>query len=158
MILRPGFAVLRKTGPKRRPDDPPNDPDVHFSADTQARWVRNGSKRTPGQDDIQAALPGRTRPGRGKFHRQGPHGKVHPTPVHRAGSLGFDTMIKGATRRRLSADKACASKANRDALRGRHRDRINANGCPSPPAGLGKTRGRLISKRRLRDRAMPMPR
>jgi len=30
------------------PDDPPDDPSVHLSADTRARRVRNGSKRTPG--------------------------------------------------------------------------------------------------------------
>ncbi|MBD0864319.1 MAG: hypothetical protein GDA36_01285 [Rhodobacteraceae bacterium] len=42
--------------------------------------------------------------------------KVHPAPAHRAGSLGFDTMIKGANAQMGMADKACASKANRDAL------------------------------------------
>ncbi|MBD0866257.1 MAG: hypothetical protein GDA36_12060 [Rhodobacteraceae bacterium] len=29
------------------PDDPPDDPDVHFSVDAQARWVKKGSKPTP---------------------------------------------------------------------------------------------------------------
>ncbi|MBD0865347.1 MAG: hypothetical protein GDA36_06935 [Rhodobacteraceae bacterium] len=73
MIFRPGFAVRSgitgrsgakwcHTGAKYRPrpgshiDAPqdraevqaPDDPDMHFSADTQARWVRNGLKSTPG--------------------------------------------------------------------------------------------------------------
>ncbi|MBD0864793.1 MAG: hypothetical protein GDA36_03865 [Rhodobacteraceae bacterium] len=30
------------------PDNPPDDPGMHFSTDTQARRVRNGAKPTPG--------------------------------------------------------------------------------------------------------------
>ncbi|MBD0865274.1 MAG: hypothetical protein GDA36_06515 [Rhodobacteraceae bacterium] len=69
----------RSGGLDNPPDGPLDDPAVHVSADTQARWIRNGAKRMLGyEDDIQAALPGRTRPEPGKFHRQGPHDTYEP--------------------------------------------------------------------------------
>ncbi|MBD0865000.1 MAG: hypothetical protein GDA36_05025 [Rhodobacteraceae bacterium] len=41
---------------------------MHFSADTQARRIKKGSKRTPGyEDDIQVALCARTRSRRKSF-------------------------------------------------------------------------------------------
>ena len=57
--------------------------------------------------------------------------KVPPAPAailtRRKTGPGVPSSIswsKGRTRGRVLADKACASKANRDALRGRHRDGI----------------------------------
>ncbi|MBD0864663.1 MAG: hypothetical protein GDA36_03170 [Rhodobacteraceae bacterium] len=42
----------------RAEEEPPDDPPVHFNADTQARRLRNGSKTTPGyKDKIQRLCP-----------------------------------------------------------------------------------------------------
>jgi len=119
------------------PDDPPDDPDVHFSTDTQVRWVRNGAKPTLGYKVTSRRL---CPPGRGKLHRQGPHGHLRTGPIPR-----FDTMVKGANAQAdIGRQGLCASKANRDALRGgRHRDRIMRTDArpSSTPACPGKTRG-----------------
>ena len=102
-------------------------------------WIKKGSKTTLGyEDDIKWLCP----PERGRLHQQGPHHTCE-TPYLRTGP-GAPGLIpwlrdKRAGGRRL--DKAYTSKANRDALR-----------------AVEKRGGRRISKRRLRDRAMPMPR
>ncbi|MBD0865482.1 MAG: hypothetical protein GDA36_07690 [Rhodobacteraceae bacterium] len=70
------------------PDDlleyPPDDLDMHFSADTQARWVRNSAKRTPGDkmtsngftgpDEARTMKASSTRPAR--HLRTGPRTRV----------------------------------------------------------------------------------
>ncbi|MBD0865532.1 MAG: hypothetical protein GDA36_07960 [Rhodobacteraceae bacterium] len=60
MIFWPGgfrSRITGRSGARCRPR-----PGSHSSADTQARWVRNGVKRTPGyEDEIQRRCP----PGRG---------------------------------------------------------------------------------------------
>ncbi|MBD0865023.1 MAG: hypothetical protein GDA36_05140, partial [Rhodobacteraceae bacterium] len=64
--------------------------------DTQARWVRNGAKRMPGDKMTSNgfARPGetRTRPGRGMFHRQGLHGYLRTGP----GAPALDPMVERA--------------------------------------------------------------
>ncbi|MBD0864241.1 MAG: transposase [Rhodobacteraceae bacterium] len=73
--------------------------------------------------------------------------KVHKGHL-RTGSEppGLIPWSKGRTRARVLADKACASRAKRAALRGCHRDGIMRNGPPvirpsSTSAGFGTTRG-----------------
>ena len=50
--------------------------------------------------------------------------KIHTTPANVGESPQFGTMIKGSKAQRVLADKAYASKANRAALKGKHRDGI----------------------------------
>ena len=50
--------------------------------------------------------------------------KVHATPANRSESPEFESMIEGTPAQRVLADKAYASRANREALRGKHRDGI----------------------------------
>ncbi|MBD0864409.1 MAG: hypothetical protein GDA36_01755 [Rhodobacteraceae bacterium] len=114
------------------PDDPPNDPGAHFRADTQARWVGNGAKPTPGyKDDIQRLCS----PGRGPNKES-----------------FIDKVYKGHLRN--------TTPANRDALRGRYHAGIMCERPPviDPCVPGNNAGGRLIFKRRLRDCAMPMPR
>ena len=112
-------------------------------------------KYTGLQDEVQRLCS----PGRGKLHRQGPHG----TPANRAGCTGFATVVKGVNAQVGIGRQACASKANRDALRGRYRDGIMRTAARHPPVidpcGLrNNAGGRPNPNRRLRDCAMPMPR
>ena len=65
---------------------------------------------------------------------------------------GFYTMVKGANARTGMADRACASKASRDALARslRYRDGImRMTARHRPLRAAGKAVGRLISKRRF---------
>ena len=55
------------------------------------------------QDDIHRLYP----PGRGKFHRQVPHGHLRTGP----GAPGFGTMVKGTSAQAGMTDKAYAIKA-----------------------------------------------
>ena len=50
--------------------------------------------------------------------------KIYTTPAHLGESPQFETMIEGSNAQRVLADKAYASKANRDALKGKHRDGV----------------------------------
>ena len=50
--------------------------------------------------------------------------KIHTTPANVGESPQFETMIEGSNAQRLLADKAYANKANRAALKGKHRDGI----------------------------------
>ena len=60
-------------------------------------------------------------------------------------------MIDGANAQRILADKAYASKANRDALRSKHRDGIMRKAARNRPLRASEKRfNRLISKRRFR--------
>ena len=61
------------------------------------------------------------------------------------------TMIDGAKAQRVLADKAYASKANRDMLRSRHRDGIMRKAVRGRPLRASEKRfNKLISKRRFR--------
>lgn len=77
--------------------------------------------------------------------------KVHTTPANRAESPEFATMIDGASAQRVLADKACAGRANRAALKGRHRDGIMRKAARGRPLRASEKRfNRLNSKQRFR--------
>ena len=77
--------------------------------------------------------------------------KVHITPANRAESPEFGCMIKGVSAQRVLADKAYASKANREKLRGKHRDGSMRKAARNRPLRLSEKRfNTLISKRRFR--------
>ncbi|MBD0866332.1 MAG: hypothetical protein GDA36_12475 [Rhodobacteraceae bacterium] len=90
---RPGSHIdtSQDRAEEQAPDDPPDDSGVHFRADTQARWVRNRSKRTLG---YKMKSNGFARPDEDE---EDFIDKVHITAANRAGSPGVDTMmIEGA--------------------------------------------------------------
>jgi len=123
----------------RAEDAAPDDPNVHFSADPDARWVKKGSKSTLGYKAFV------------RTDEEGFVDKVHATPANRAESPEFGHMIEGASAQRILADKAYASKANRAALRGHHRDGIMRKAARNRPLRQSEKRfNRLISKRRFR--------
>ena len=85
---------------------------VVFSADHDARWIKKGHKSMLGYK------------GFARCDEEGFVDKIHTTPAHVGESAQFETMIEGSNAQRVFTDKACASKANRDALKGKHRDSI----------------------------------
>lgn len=123
----------------RAEGDTPDDPDVHFSADPDARWVKKGSKSTLGYK------------GFARTDEEGFVDKVHTTPANRAESPEFVHMIEGTNAQRVLADKAYASRANRERLRGKHRDGIMRKAARGRPLRASEKRfNRLISRRRFR--------
>ena len=128
----------------RAEGDEPDDPELHFSADPDARWVKKGSKSTLGYK------------GFARTDEEGFVTKVHTTsankgPANKGESPAFATMIDGAKAQRVLADKAYASKANRDMLRSRHRDGIMRKAVRGRPLRASEKRfNKLISKRRFR--------
>ena len=128
----------------RAEGDEPDDPELHFSADPDARWVKKGSKSTLGYK------------GFARTDEEGFVTKVHTTPANKGPankgeSPAFATMIDGAKAQRVLADKAYASKANRDMLRSRHRDGIMRKAVRGRPLRASEKRfNTLISKRRFR--------
>lgn len=123
----------------RAEGDAPDDPEVHFSADPDARWVKKGSTSTLGYKAFV------------RTDEQGFVDKVHTTPANRAESPEFGHMIEGTTAQRVLADKAYASKANRQRRRGHHRDGIMRKAARGRPLRASERRfNRLISKRRFR--------
>lgn len=125
--------------PRDREEDNALDaPDVHFSADPDARWVKKGSRSTLGYK------------GFARTDDEGFIERVHTTPANCAESPEFATMIEGSRAQRVLADKAYASKANRAALRGRHRDGIMRKAARGRPLRQSEKRfHKLISKRRF---------
>ena len=103
-------------------DDPQADPDVHFSADPEARWVKKGSKSTLGYK------------GFARTDEEGFIDRVHTSPANCAESPEFGQMISGSNAHRILADKAYASKAVRGRMLRQSEKRFN----------------KLISKRRFR--------
>ncbi len=123
----------------RAEGDAPDDPEVHFSADPEARWVKKGSKSTLGFKAFA------------RTDEEGFIDRVHATPANRAESPEFGRMIAGANAQRVLADKAYASKANRALLKGRHRDGIMRKAARGRPLRASEKRfNRLIAKRRFR--------
>jgi IS5 family transposase len=123
----------------RAEGDAPDDPELHFSADPDARWVKKGSKSTLGYKGFV------------RSDEEGFIAKVHTTPANTGESPEFAAMIDGANAQRVLADKAYASKANRDMLRGRHRDGIMRKAVRGRPLRASEKRfNKLISKRRFR--------
>ncbi len=123
----------------RAEGDAPENPDVHFSADPDARWVKKGSKSTLGYKAFA------------RTDEEGFVDKVHTLPANRAESPEFGHMIEGARAQRVLADKAYAARANREKLRGRHRDGIMRKAARGRPLRASEKRfNKLISKRRFR--------
>lgn len=123
----------------RAEGDAPDDPELHFSADPEARWVKKGSKSTLGYKAFA------------RTDEEGFVDRVHTTPANRAESPEFGAMIEGAKAQRVLADKAYASKANRAALCGRYRDGIMRKAARGRPLRSSEKRfNKLISKRRFR--------
>lgn len=117
----------------------PNDPEVHFSADPDARWVKKGSKSTLGYK------------GFARTDEDGFIDKVHTKPANCAESPEFGHMIEGTKAQRVLADKAYASKANRERLQGKYRDGIMRKAARNRPIRASEKRfNKLISKRRFR--------
>jgi len=116
-----------------------DDPDVHFSADSDARWVKKGSKSTLGYKAFA------------RTDADGFIDHVHTTPANRAESPEFGHMVEGAKAQRVLADKAYASRNNHDLLRGKHRDGIMRKAARGRPLRASERRfNKLISKRRFR--------
>mgnify|MGYP001168387679 FL=1 len=94
-------------------DENPDEPAcVVFSSDHDARWIKKGCKSMLG-------YKGFARCDEDEFVD-----KIHTTPAHVGESAQFETMIEGSNAQRVFADKAYASIANGDALKGKHRDSI----------------------------------
>ncbi|MBK0329383.1 IS5 family transposase [Rhodobacteraceae bacterium F11138] len=123
----------------RAEGDLQDDLDMHFSADPDARWVKKGSKSTLGYKAFA------------RTDEEGFIDHVHTTAANRAESPEFGTMIDGAKAQRVLADKAYASRANREQLRGRFRDGIMRKAARNRLLrGSEKRFNKLISKRRFR--------
>ena len=123
----------------RAEGEAPDDPQMHFSADPDARWVKKGSKSTLGYKAFA------------RTDEEGFVDKVHTTPANQAESPQFGTMIDGANAQRVLADKAYASKANRASLRGKYQDGIMRKAARNRPLRASEKRfNKLISKRRFR--------
>lgn len=112
---------------------------VHYSADEDARWIKKGSKSTLGYKAFA------------RTDEEGFIDLVHTRPANRAESPEFGDMIEGAKARRVLADKAYASRKNRDMLRGRYRDGIMRKAARNRPLRPSEKRfNKMISKRRFR--------
>ncbi len=127
--------------PQDRAEDktPDTPPDISFCADEDARWVKKGRKSTLGYK------------GFARTDEDGFIDKIHVTPANVGESPQFGTMIEGSKAQRVLADKAYASKANREALKGKHRDGILHKAARGRPLRASQKRfNKLISKRRFR--------
>ena len=77
--------------------------------------------------------------------------KIHTTPANVGESPQFETMIEGSNGQRVLVDKAYASTANRDTLKGKHRDVILHKAVRARPLRqLENGYKKLISKHRFR--------
>lgn len=136
---RPRSHIEAPAEDRSEPAPPLDDPAVSFSADDGARWVKKGRKSTLGYK------------GFARCDEEGFIDKVHVTPANAGESPEFGTMTEGASAQRVLADKAYASRANRDRLRGKHRDGIMRRAVRGRPLRASEKRfNRLISKRRFR--------
>lgn len=123
----------------RAEGEAPDDPQMYYSADPDARWVKKGAKSTLGYKAFA------------RTDEEGFVDKVHTPPANQTESPQFETMIEGAKAQRVLADKAYASKANRASLRDKHRDGIMRKAARNRPLRASEKRfNKLISKRRFR--------
>ena len=77
--------------------------------------------------------------------------KIHVTSANVGEIPQFGTMINGTKAQLILADKACASTANRAALKGKHRDGILHKAVRGHPLRASEKRfNKLISKCRFR--------
>ena len=117
-------------------DDPT---EISFSGDDDARWIKKGRNSLLGYK------------GFARTDEEGFIDKVHVTPANVGESPQFATMIDGSSAGRVLADKAYASKANRAALKGKHRDGILRKAARNRPLRQSEKRfNKLISKCRFR--------
>lgn len=122
-----------------RKEDETGDPNIVYSADHDATWVKKGSKSTLGFK------------GFARVDNQGFTERVHITPANRAESPEFGRMIEGAKAQAILADKAYAAKKNRELLAGKHRDGIMRKAARNRPLRASEKRfNHLISKTRFR--------
>ncbi|MCP5076229.1 MAG: IS5 family transposase [Rhodobacteraceae bacterium] len=129
-------APARDRAEEEAPQEPPS---ISFSADDDARWIKKGRKSMLGYK------------GFARTDEEGFVDKIHVTPANVGESPEFGTMIEGARAQRVLADKAYASRANRAALKGKHRDGILRKAARGRPLRASEKRfNRLISKRRFR--------
>ena len=114
-------------------------PDVQYSADADARWVKKGSRSTLGYK------------GFARSDEEGFIDRVHAEPANAAESPQFETMVSGAKAQRILADKAYASQKNRSMLRGKYRDGIMRRAARGRPLRQSEKRfNTLISRTRFR--------
>ena len=94
------------------PDDPPYDPDVPT--------CRRGGSRKAGSIRRATKMKsnGLARPDEARTRKASSTGSTRGTREPGREPPGLITMVKGANARAGMADKACAIKANRDALHG----------------------------------------
>ena len=85
---------------------------MHCSAEPDARWVKKAAKSTLGHKAFA------------RVDQEGFIDKLRASPANRAESSESGGMIEGHSARPGLAHKAYASKANREQLRGKHRDGI----------------------------------
>lgn len=112
---------------------------IIYSADEEARWVKKGKKSTLGYK------------GFARCDEEGFIDLVHTTPANKGESPEFKTMADDAKAKRIMADKAYASKANRAHLKGQHRDGIMRKAVRGRGLRASEKRfNKLISKRRFR--------
>lgn len=136
---RPVLALVSMPPQDRDECDAADNPEVHFSADPDARWVKKGTKSTLGYK------------GFARSDEEGYIDKMHATPANAAESPEFNTMIDHAKAQRVLADKAYASKVNRETLKGRHCDAIMRKAARNPTLRASEKRfNKLISKCRFR--------
>lgn len=133
-------------------ETPPDPPDIRHSADPDATWAGKGRKSTLGYKGFaRVDEEGVRRGARTGGALRGSLDKVHVTPANVAECPEFETMIEGASGQRVLADKAYASKANRAALKGRHKDGIMRKAARGRPLRASEKRfNKLISKCRFR--------
>ena len=118
--------------------DTPDEPDIHYSADPDARWIKKGGKSVLGYK------------GFARTDDEGYVEKVHTTPANKGESPEFEAMIEGANANRILSDKGNASRANRQALKGRYRDGIMRKAARGRPLRTSEKRfNKLISKKRF---------
>ena len=124
----------------RAEDETPDEPACGvFSADHDARWIKKGRKSMLGYK------------GFARYDEEGFVDKIHTTPANVGESPQFEAMIEGSNAQRVLAEKAYASKANRDALKGKHRDGILHKAVRGRPLRQSQKRfNKLISKHRFR--------
>jgi IS5 family transposase len=124
----------------RAEDETPDGPaTIVFSADHDARWIKKGRKSMLGYK------------GFARCDEEGFVDKIHTTPANVGESPQFGTMIEGSKAQRVLADKAYASKANRAALKGKHRDGILHKAVRGRPLRQSEKRfNKMISKHRFR--------
>ena len=91
-------------------DEAPDAPDVHFSADPDARWVKKGVKSTLGFKGFARA------------DEEGYIDRVHITPANKVESPEFDTMVEDAKAQRILAELPCRAIDGVDGSRFRHRN------------------------------------